>query len=365
MNLVKEVCNVMEQFAPISYQESYDNCGLLIGDYNTQIKGVLICLDVTEEIIEEAIALNCNMVVAHHPLIFSGLKKITGNNYVERIVIKAIKNNIAVYAAHTNADNLINGVNSIIANKIGLINCTILSPKKNALKKLVTFCPTDKAPIIQNALFKVGAGKIGNYDESSFTVQGEGTFKANNIAKPYVGKANIRHSENETRIEVIFESYNEANVIEALISSHPYEEVAYYITALENYNNYVGVGLIGYLEKEEDEIEFLTRLKRTFNSKSIQYSPLLNKKIKKIALCGGSGSFLVTAAIKKGADILITSDIKYHSFFDAENKIILADIGHYESEQYTMELFYKLISKNFSTFAVHLTKINTNPINYI
>ena len=365
MNIVKDVCTVMEGFAPIAYQESYDNCGLLIGNNNSPIKGVLICLDVTEEIIEEAINLNCNMVVAHHPLIFSGLKKITGNNYVERTVIKAIQNNIAVYAAHTNADNLMNGVNSKIADKIGLINRSILSPKKNTIKRLVTYCPVANAHEIQNALFNSGAGKIGNYEECSFTVEGEGTFKANSSAKPYVGQANMQHKEKESRIEVVFESYNETKVLEALISSHPYEEVAYDIIPLENYNNYIGAGLIGYLEHEEDEISFLNRLKATFNSKSIRYSPLLNKKIKKVALCGGAGSFLLNDALKKGADMLITSDIKYHSFFDTENRLVLADIGHYESEQYTMELFYELISKNFTTFAVHLTKINTNPINYI
>jgi dinuclear metal center YbgI/SA1388 family protein len=362
---VGDICRYMEDIAPLAYQENYDNCGLLVGDAAAEVNGILICLDVTEKIIEEAIEQKCNMVVAHHPLIFSGLKKLTGSNYVERTVIKAIKHNIAIYAAHTNLDNMQEGVNAKIAEKIGLHNCRILSPKKDILRKLSTFCPTTHAPGVRKALFEAGAGKIGHYDECSFSTEGIGTFRAGEGAHPYVGKMNEQHSEKEERIEVLFEAYLEKRIIIALLAAHPYEEVAYDILPLGNQHSFVGAGMIGELSEDEDETAFLQRIKTVFKAKSIRHTQFLGKKIKKVAVCGGSGSFLLPDAIKQQADVFITADLKYHGFFDTENRILLADIGHYESEQYTMELFYDLLMKKFSNFAVHLTKLSTNPINYI
>jgi dinuclear metal center YbgI/SA1388 family protein len=330
-----------------------------------EITSALICLDSTEDVIDEAISKGCNLVIAHHPIVFKGLKKFNGSNYVERVIIKAIQNNIAIYSAHTNLDNVHNGVNAKIAEKLGLINCRILAPQKGILKKLVTFCPVDKAEQVRNALFAASAGSIGNYSECSFNAEGFGTFKAETGANPYVGEIGMQHIEKEMRIETIYPANIESKVLKALFSSHPYEEVAYDLYTLTNTANQIGAGIIGDLKEETDEQAFLHFLKEKMKAKGIRYTSLQNKKIKKVAVCGGSGSFLLEDAVKSGADIFVTADFKYHQFFDAGNRIVIADIGHYESEQFTMELFFDLLKENFNTFALHLSKINTNPINYL
>jgi dinuclear metal center YbgI/SA1388 family protein len=362
---LKEIINCLQNFAPLQYQEAYDNAGLLIGNQETEITAALISLDTTEAVIDEAIKLNCNLIISHHPIIFSGLKKINGNNYVERVIIKALQNNIAIYAAHTNLDNVHSGVNAKIAQKLGLINCNILSPKTNLLKKLITFCPAEKADEVRAALFTAGAGNIGNYSECSYNNEGFGTFRAGEGANPYVGEMGKLNIETEIRIETIYPAHLESKILKALFATHPYEEVAYDLYNLTNVSNRVGAGLIGELKEEQDEMSFLHFVKQTMQAKGIRYTALRNKKIKKIAVCGGSGSFLLADAIKANADIFITADYKYHQFFDAENNIVIADIGHYESEQYTNEIFYDLLKENFNTFALHLSKINTNPINYL
>ncbi|MBA3705463.1 MAG: Nif3-like dinuclear metal center hexameric protein [Bacteroidetes bacterium] len=362
---VKEITDYLESIAPLAYQESYDNAGLICGNHSLDVNAVLICLDSTEAVIDEAIATGCNMVIAHHPIIFSGLKKFNGKNYVERVIIKAIQNNIAIYAAHTNLDNVLGGVNSKIAEKLGLINCKILAPQKGHLKRLITFCPKDKAELIRKALFAAGAGTIGNYDECSFNSEGTGTFRAGEGANPYVGEPGKQHREKETKIEVIYPVYLESHVINELIAVHPYEEVSYDLVPLTNVHDRVGAGIIGELASESDELSFLKHLKQAMKADCVRYTDLRNKKVKKVAVCGGSGSFLLPNAIQCGADVFVTSDFKYHQFFDAEKGIIIADIGHYESEQYTMELFYELLKKKFNTFALHLSKINTNPIKYL
>ncbi len=362
---LKEITDHIESIAPLAYQENYDNAGLICGDEDMQITGAIICLDSTEAVIDEAITMNCNLIIAHHPIVFSGLKKFNGKNYVERVVIKAIKNNIAIYAAHTNLDSVLGGVNSKIAEKLGLKNCKILSPQKNGLKKLITFCPEDKAENLRQALFEAGAGAIGNYSECSFNSLGTGTFNGDESTNPYVGEKGKQHHEKEVKIETIFPNNIEKRLLKALFNNHPYEEVAYDIIPLDNSNQTVGSGMIGELEDECDEMTFLKVVKDKMNTKSVRYTSLLGKKIKKVAICGGSGSFLLKDAIRNNADIFITSDFKYHQFFDAENRIIIADIGHFESEQYTSELFYEILKKKFNTFALHLSKINTNPINYL
>ncbi len=362
---LKEITDCLEAYAPLAYQESYDNAGLICGNPEMDISSVLICIDSIEAVIDEAIASGCNLVIAHHPIVFSGLKKFNGKNYVERVIIKAIQHNIAIYAAHTNLDSVYNGVNSKIAEKLGLINCSILTPQKNLLKKLVTFCPEDKAEGLRSALFEAGAGTIGNYDECSFNSTGTGTFRAGEGTHPYVGEKGKLHLEKEVRIETIFPAYIESKILKALFSNHPYEEVAYDLFSLANNHTRVGAGLLAELRIETDELDFLMHLKHIMKTGSIRYTALRGKKIKKVAICGGSGSFLLGDAIRNDADILVTSDFKYHQFFDAENRIVIADIGHYESEQFTMELFYDILTKKFSTFAFHLSKINTNPIKYL
>lgn len=362
--ILSDIISEIESFAPLSLQENYDNAGLLTGNHSMNISGALICLDSTEAVIDEAIKKKCNLVIAHHPIIFSGLKKINGYNYVERTIIKAIKNDIAIYACHTNLDNIKAGVNSKIAEKLGLKNAQILSHKKDTLKKIVTFCPVDSAEKIRIALCLAGAGSIGNYDSCSFSLQGEGTFRGNEHSTPYVGKKEELHIEKETRIELVFESCNEKKILNALLKHHPYEQVAYDIFTITNLNQNIGSGMIGEFESEMDAEYFLKKLKEVFKSNLIRHTKIFNKKIKKVGVCGGSGSFLLNQAISAHADAFVSSDFKYHEFFDADEKILVADIGHAESEQFTGEIFYELIQKKFPTFAIQFSEIDTNPINY-
>lgn len=363
--IVKDITTIIEEFAPLSYQESYDNSGLIVGNVHDEVTGILICLDCIEAILDEAITNKCNMIIAHHPIIFKGLKKLNGKNYIERTIIKAIKNNIAIYAVHTNLDNVKNGVSYKIAQKINVKNCQVLQPKKSLLSKLVTYCPTDKVKEVQQAMFDSGAGNIGNYEECSYVIEGVGTFKGKTGTNPFVGKSGHFHQEKETRIETIVPSYKINEVIEAMIESHPYEEVAYDVFQLENKNQYVGSGVIGELEIEEHENDFLDRLKNDLKTACIRHTPLRGKKIKKVVICGGSGSFLLEDAIHAGADVFITGDFKYHQFFDADSNIIIADVGHYESEQFTSELIYEILIEKIPNFAVRLTELNTNPVNYL
>lgn len=362
--LIADIIREIEIFAPPAYQENYDNAGLIIGNPYETCFGALLTLDVTEAIIDEAIQNNCNLIIAHHPLIFAPVKQITGKNYVERCIIKAIKNNISIYAAHTNADNVLAGVNKEIADRLELINTKILLPKNKILKKLVTFVPASHLSQVQEALFNAGCGHIGNYDSCSFYTEGKGTFRGNEFTNPYVGEKQKLSVEPEIRIETIFEAYRETQVVSALLSAHPYEEVAYDIYLLENHHPRIGSGIIGDLKEETDVKNFLHKVKEIFNQPLIRYTPF-ERKIKKVALCGGSGSFLLNTAIRQSADVFISSDFKYHQFFDAEDKIMIVDIGHYEAEQFTPEIFYRIIKNKFPNFAALLSKTNTNPIKYL
>ena len=361
---LRDICNKIEEWAPLAYQESYDNSGLIVGDPETDVKGVLVSLDCLECVVDEAISKDCNIVVSHHPIVFAGLKSLTGKNYVERTVLKAIKNNIALYAIHTNLDNIDTGVNKMIADRLSLQNVKILKPKKDGLKMLITYVPNSHVESVRTALFAQGAGSIGEYSECHFSVDGIGTFKGSDNSNPAVGQKDIRESVSEQRIELVFPSYIESKVISTLKTIHPYEEVAYSVLSLINKNENIGSGMIGEISEPLNEMEFLKKLKSKLKTDCIRYTSLLNSKIKKVALCGGAGRFLLSDAKQSGADIFITSDLKYHDFFDAENRILIADIGHYESEQYTMDLITDFLRKNFPKFAIHLSKVNTNPINY-
>lgn len=362
---IRNVTAYLEEIAPLDYQESYDNSGLIIGDGDTRVDGVLITLDCTEAIVDEAIEEGCNLVIAHHPIIFKGIRRLNGSNYIEKVIIKAIKHNIAIYAIHTNLDNILNGVSANIAKRLGVKNCKILAPKKNILRKLVVYCPVADAEQIRNELFNVGAGHIGNYDECSFNSIGQGTFRAGKGSTPYSGKIGKRHVEKEERIEVTFPKYKEREIISLMKSIHPYEEVAYQIYALDNIYENIGSGIVGELTKSMDTEVFLKMLKREMKTDCIRHTKLVKSNIKKIAICGGSGSFLLSNAKRVGADIFITADFKYHDFFDAEDHLVIADIGHYESEQFTKDLIYDLLTKKFTKFAVLLSKVNTNPIKYL
>jgi dinuclear metal center YbgI/SA1388 family protein len=361
---IQDITRCLENFAPLSLQESYDNCGLILGNHQQEVTKALLCLDSTEAVVDEAIATGCNLIIAHHPIVFSGLKKLNGKNYIERTVIKAIKNDIAIYAIHTNLDNVSRGVNLKIGEKLGLKNLQILSPKKQLLKKLATYVPEADAETVRNALFVAGAGNINNYTKCSFNTPGTGTFEGNEQSKPTIGEPGKTATVQEQKIEVVFPIYSEGKIIQALKAAHPYEEVAYDIYMLENIWQEVGSGMVGELPEPISEENFLQQIKDNLHAKVVRHTPLLGKAVKKVAVCGGSGSFLLPNAIAAEADIFITADFKYHQFFDAEGKIVIADIGHYESEQYTPELIQQLLSEKLPSFATLFSKINTNPINY-
>ena len=362
---IKEIVSALEQFAPLPLQDGFDNAGLQIGLTDAEVTGALLCLDVTEVILDEAISLGFNLIIAHHPLIFKGYKSITGKDYVERCILKAIKNDLVIYAAHTNLDNAPEGVNFKIAEKIGLKNVRVLETKENALVKLVTFVPTAQAEDVRKALFNAGCGNIGNYDSCSYNLQGEGTFRAHEGTHPYCGEIGEMHTEKEIRIETILPAYKKAEAVKALLAAHPYEEPAFDIYPLQNTWAQAGAGVIGELETTETELEFLKRIKKTFEVGCLKHNKLTGREIQTVALCGGAGAFLMPLAIRNHADVFITGEIKYHDYFGHDNDILLAEIGHYESEQYTKEIFYTLIRDLFPNLEVQQTKVNTNPIKYM
>ncbi len=362
--IVKDICKFLEDKYPLIYKEDYDNCGLLIGDNLQTVSNVLVTLDCTDEILDEAIKKNCELIICHHPIIFKGIKKITGANYTEKIIRKAIKNDISIYAIHTNLDNHHRGVNRKIAEKLGLINYQILAPKKQLINKLIVHTPINSAKKVREALFEAGAGNIGNYSNCSFNTTGEGTFKGNEKSNPTIGEKESLENISEIKIEVIFPLHKKAEVLAKMLSVHPYEEVSYEITTLENFHQNIGSGMFGNLEKEMNSVDFIQFLKQQMQTNCVRHTNLINKKIKTVAFCGGSGSFLLGNARRVKADIYISADFKYHEFFDSENDIIIADIGHYESEQFTSELLADILKENFTKFATHLSDINTNPIHY-
>jgi dinuclear metal center YbgI/SA1388 family protein len=361
---LSHLTDYLESLAPLAYQEDYDNSGLIVGRPDQEIHRALVSLDCTEAVIDEAIANNCQVIVSHHPIVFKGLKKFNGKTYVERVVEKAIKHNISLYAIHTNLDNIQLGVNKRICDTLGLTDMRVLSPKPNLLKKLVTYVPLAQAEQVRNALFHAGAGNIGNYSETSFNSEGQGTFKGNENTDPYIGEPGVRHTEEEIRIEVIYPTVLESKILMALVLAHPYEEVAYDLYNITNNNQQVGSGMIGELEYPVNEEAFLGFVKDKMRAHVIRHTVLTGKHIKKVAVCGGAGGFLLKQAISAGADIFITADYKYHEFFDAEGRIIIADIGHYESEQFTKELLHDMIKSKFSSLDLLITEVNTNPVKY-
>ena len=361
---INEVTRYLEGIADPSLQEGYDNAGLITGDGGLSCTGILCTLDATEEVIREAMARNCNLVVAHHPIVFGGLKKINGKNYVEKAVITAIKNDIAIYATHTNLDHVAAGVNGQIASKLGLVSTRILNPKENTLKKLYSFVPLEQAEQVRNAVFAAGAGQIGQYSDCSFNSPGTGTYTAGENARPFAGKPGIPHTEPEIKIEMIFPAWLEKQIVAALKAAHPYEEVAYDIVSLNNTHPGIGAGLIGEFPEAMEEQAFLDHIQKVFAVPVVRHSAIRGLPVKKVAICGGAGSFLISKALTSGADAFITADLKYHEFFDANGRLLLCDVGHYESEQYTTDLLAEVLRQKFPTFAVLKTEVKTNPVHY-
>ena len=362
---IKEIVSALERFAPLPLQDGFDNAGLQVGLTEAEATGALLCLDVTEAVVDEAITLGYNLIVSHHPLIFKGYKSITGRDYIERCIMKAISNGITIYSAHTNLDNAPGGVNFKIAEKIGLKNVRILAPKEECLIKLVTFVPVEHAEEVRKALFEAGCGCIGNYDSCSYNLQGEGTFRALEGANPFCGNVGKLHSEAEVRIETILPAFRKSAVVKALLAIHPYEEPAFDLYPLKNSWNQVGSGVVGELEEPETELEFLKRIKKLFEVGCVKHYRLTGRLIQKVAFCGGAGAFLAPQAVACGADVFLTGEIKYHDYFSYDDRILMAEIGHYESEQYTKEIFYSIIREMFPGLEDQATRVNTKPIKYL
>ncbi|MDT0608425.1 Nif3-like dinuclear metal center hexameric protein [Croceitalea rosinachiae] len=361
---VKDIAEILEELAPLSYAEDFDNVGILVGSPDQTVDGILVTLDTLENVVDEAIEKKCNLIISFHPIIFKGLKKLTGSNYVERVVMKAIANHITIYSTHTALDNSYQGVNAKICEVLGIKNGKILIPKKKTIKKLTTYVPIREAENLRKKLFEVGAGAVGNYSNCSFSVDGIGTFEANENANPVVGEIGKTRYEKETQLQITYPSDNENIVLKSLFEYHPYDEVAYEIITLENINQHLGMGMVGELEKGMTEHDFLKYLKTKMNTKIVRHSALLKKSIKTVAVLGGSGAFGIKAAINAKADIYITADLKYHEFYQAENKIVIADIGHFETEQFTKNLLVDFLTKKIPNFAITLSESNTNPIKY-
>lgn len=354
----------LESIAPASYQEAYDNSGLIVGDPQQEVRQALVSLDCTEAVLDEAIRTGSDLVISHHPIVFKGLKRFTGRTYVERVVMKAIRHGIALYAIHTNLDNVRDGVNAMIANRLGLKNGAILDPKRGLLRKLSVFVPDEHADKVRDALFAGGAGHIGDYDECSYNTAGYGTFRGGASANPFVGEKGMQHREPEVRIEVVFPAHRERQVVLSLMEAHPYEEPAFDIYTIDNAHNQVGSGMTGFLDTPMDERAFLEHVRQALGATVIRHTALRGKMVQKVAVCGGAGSFLLSKAIAAGADFFISADYKYHEFFDADEKIVIADPGHFESEQFTSDLLLEIIKKKFPNFAIRLAETNTNPVNY-
>ena len=361
---LKDLCSYLDSAVPLSFQESYDNSGLQVGSSEREITSALITLDVTEEVMDEAISLKCDVLVSHHPLIFNGIKSLTGKSFTERILYMAVKHDIAIYSAHTNLDVISNGVSRKMAEKMGLEKIKVLSPSENRLLKLVTYIPESHFEKVKNALFEAGAGVIGNYDRCGFTTSWTGSYRGNESTKPFLGEKGKIHFEKEMRFETILFSHLKDKAIKALIEVHPYEEVAYDLYVLENMNIEIGLGCVGNFPRKFSEDDFLKFVSSVFDAKGVRYSKPTGKPIRKVALCGGSGAALLNLAICSGADAFLTADIKYHDFFKTENKILMVDTGHFESEKFSIEILKDLIIKKFPKFAVRFSETNTNPINY-
>ena len=361
---VKDITSLIEKIAPLHYQEDYDNAGLIVGNSDMAVTGILLCLDSTERVVDEAIEMDCNLIIAHHPIVFKGLKKLNGKNYVESTLIKAIRHNVAIYAMHTNLDNMLqNGVNTKIAEKLELGRLKIIQPKLDTICKLLVYAPLENAESIKNALFESGAGHINNYSECSFESQGNGSFKPALTSNPKIGTPGQRENIQEIKIEVLLPRHLIASTLSNVRAIHPYEEVAYDLIQINNTNQTIGAGIYGDLTKPMDSKQFLKYIKEKLNLQVVRHTAF-EKPIKTVAICGGSGSFLIQNIKQIKADAYITADIKYHEFFDVENQYMLCDIGHYESEIYTLEIFFKEIKEKYPNFAVIFCKENTNPIQY-
>ncbi len=362
---IKEITAHLEHLAPLYLQEDYDNSGLQVGDIDKELTSVMLCLDVTKQVVDEAISLGANMIISHHPMIFKGIKSLRPGRELDDMIIKAIKNDICIYSAHTNLDSMLGGVSYALADKLGLVDVKPLQVSKGKLYKIVVYAPRTHTQSLSDAIFRTGAGEIGNYSKCSFTVSGEGSFFPKDGANPYIGKCGELEILAEDKIEVLAKDVELSAVVDAIRANHPYEEPAYDIIEVEQKYAKAALGVVGYLPNPMTVVGFLANVKELTGS-GVKYSDFNKEMIHKVALCGGSGSFLIGGASAVGADAYLTGDIKYHDFFGYEDKMLLADIGHYESEKYTIELIHNFLVEKFGeNIDINTTKIKTNPINYL
>ena len=360
---IQSITDCLEQWAPPSLALSYDNCGLLIGDPNQLVKKALVSLDVTEGVVQEAIDQQANLIIAHHPIIFKGLRSIRPTTDSQRAIILAIKHDIAIYAIHTNLDRVDDGVNKALADRLNLSNRSVLEEASN-LYKLITFVPTKDLQVVRNALFSIGAGSIGEYKKTSFVSSGVGSFQGSASSNPSIGKAGEFTEVEEEKLEVLLTDTLLSSALKTLQEYHPYEEVAYDIVPLRNKNQNHGSGMIGELREPLSPDDFIQYLTNHLGLQLVRHSPLIKSKIKRVAICGGAGFDLLKNARQKGADAYVTADLKYHDFFEADSSLLLCDIGHYESEHWVIQEIKDYLTRNFANFAVLSTTVNTNPVHY-
>lgn len=359
---IKEILGHLDTLAPFKYTESFDNTGLLIGDSNQSVTKALICLDVTDQVIDQAIAEGYDLIIAFHPLIFKGLKSIGTQDRVGRCVTRLIRHDIALIAIHTNLDKSMQGVNQMISQKIGLDAMRFLMPEQT-MSKLVTYVPHAHVDVVRESLIQAGAGQIGEYGGCSFSSLGEGTFIPSKNSNPYVGEKEKMHREAEARLEMLVPHHLKSKAVQSLLAAHPYEEVAYDLYPVEVGGSIAGMGMVGELAKPMSPKAFLSHLQTVFGTPNIRYSAY-NKQIQTVAVLGGSGAFALGAAMGCGADALVTADLKYHDFFIPQEQLMLIDIGHFESEQFTLQILKDYLSKKIINFAFDLTSVNTNPVCY-
>ncbi|MCH5319750.1 MAG: Nif3-like dinuclear metal center hexameric protein [Paramuribaculum sp.] len=365
MTTIRDIISLIEDFAPSALQESYDNCGLQVGDATLECTGALLCVDARPEIVEEAKRKGLNLIICHHPLFFKGLKRIIGNTQVEKTAWAAIKHDIAIYASHTSLDNARGGVSFSMAEALGLNNIRFLSPQDDKILKLSVWIPRAHALDLRDQLFMAGCGQLGNYDNCSFSVEGTGTFRPLEGSCPADGTINALHSGEEVRLELLLPRWIKSKVEETILLNHPYEEPAYEFSSVTIGTKSSGLGAVGELSSPITAVSLIERIKSTFNSPVVRCNRFdIHTPVRKVALCGGSGSSFIENAIREKAQVYITSDTGYHAFVDYADKILIADIGHFESENCAKNIFYGIIKEKFPNFAVEYSKTESNPIIY-
>ena len=362
---IKDVTTFLEQKFPLYLQEDFDNCGVQCGDVRQEISGAMVCFEMSEQVIDEAIDKGCNLVISHHPLMLKrGICKIVPTDRVGAMICKALAHNMVLYSMHTNIDSGEGGGNDAFAEKLRLRNVKVLEPHKGMYRKLVVFVPKENAETLKSALFAVGCGVQGNYDSCGYTLHGQGQFRPLEGANPHIGEENHLEHVDEERVEMIYPTGLQRAVVQAIYDNHPYEEPAFDLLPLENESRTIGLGRIGELPKELPVSDFLGYLKDNLGFIHCRYCGDETKMIRKVAVCGGGGSSFIDLAIASGADAYVSGDFKYHDFFKSYQKTLLVDIGHYEGEFFIKNIIFNLLNEKFSTFATLISKMESLEVKF-